>query len=57
MNKNILDFQPINNICKAIKIFNKSMAESKSKQLSLLDVYNAGVIDGKRQERAKQCKN
>lgn len=57
MEINILREQPLDNLLTAKEIFEKSNAEINSKWLSLLDVYNAGMIEGKRIERAKKCKN
>lgn len=57
MEINILREQPLDNLLTAKEIFEKSNAETNSKWLSLLDVYNAGMIEGKRIERAKKCKS
>ncbi|PCH13648.1 hypothetical protein A9Y57_00281 [Streptococcus parauberis] len=54
----ILELQPIDNsILEAIEIYNEGMKISGSTTLSLQRVYNAGLITGKRIERAKKCKN
>ncbi|WP_195847593.1 hypothetical protein [Streptococcus uberis] len=57
MEINILREQPLDNLLTAKEIFEKSNAETNSKWLSLLGVYNAGMIEGKRIERAKKCKS
>lgn len=54
----ILEYQPIDNsILEAIEIYNEGMKINGSTALSLQRVYNAGLITGKRIERAKKCKN
>ncbi|MFI3594228.1 hypothetical protein VBI23_02585 [Streptococcus uberis] len=54
----ILELQPIDDsILEAIEIYNEGMRITNSNALSLQRVYNAGMIAGKRIERAKKCKN
>ncbi|CAR40719.1 hypothetical protein [Streptococcus uberis] len=54
----ILEHQPIDDsILEAIEIYNEGMRITNSNALSLQRVYNAGMIAGKRIERAKKCKN
>lgn len=58
MKNNILKMQPIDDVAlKAIDIYNECIAETDSVSLSILRVFQAGVINGKRIERAKRCKN
>ena len=62
MEINILREQPLDNLLTAKEIFEKSNAETNAKWLSLWDVYNAGMIEGKRIEgkrieRVKKCKS
>lgn len=54
----ILEHLPIDDsILEAIEIYNEGMRITNSNALSLQRVYNAGMIAGKRIERAKKCKN
>ncbi|WP_195847588.1 hypothetical protein [Streptococcus uberis] len=54
----ILEHIPIDDsILEAIEIYNEGMRITNSNALSLQRVYNAGMIAGKRIERAKKCKN
>ncbi|MCK1235613.1 hypothetical protein [Streptococcus uberis] len=54
----ILELQPIDDsILETIEIYNEGMRITNSNALSLQHVYNAGMIAGKRIERAKKCKN
>lgn len=54
----ILEHQPIdNNALIAMELYQSGFADTGSQWLSLLRVYNAGLITGKRIERAKKCKN
>lgn len=54
----ILEHHPIDDsILEAIEIYNEGMRITNSNALSLQRVYNAGMIAGKRIERAKKCKN
>ncbi|MGI1772100.1 hypothetical protein [Streptococcus uberis] len=54
----ILEHQPIdNNALIAMELYQTGMANTGSEWLSILRVYNAGMIAGKRIERSKKCKN
>lgn len=54
----ILEHQPIDNSALiAMELYQTGIADTGSEWLSLQRVYNAGLITGKRIERAKKCKN
>lgn len=54
----ILEHQPIDdNALIAMELYQTGMADTGSEWLSILRVYNAGMIAGKRIERAKKCKS
>ncbi|MGT2845262.1 hypothetical protein ACVRZD_08585 [Streptococcus hongkongensis] len=58
MKNNILKMQPIDDdLLKAIEIYNDCISETDSVSLSILRIFQAGKIEGKRIERAKKWKN